>query len=88
MDTPKTFLRGKYELWFLFIFCKKVVEIILPQLNTRIEEHNKKNKVKISKCKIHIELKEANMIEITAPRVKIPLEVKKFIKGNIESLGI
>jgi hypothetical protein len=85
LGEPKVYLRGKYELWFMFIFCKKVIEIIVPKLNKGIKQHNRSNKTKITKCNIHIELKEQNILQITAPRVKIPKEVKEFISKNINA---
>lgn len=73
----KFYIRGKFEIWFLFAFCKCTVDRLIPNLNlvkTR------------KKYKVQIQLNQQNILQIIAPRLIIPDEVKEFIDKNIKSV--
>ena len=82
----KRFLRGKYEIWFLYAFCKKTIDITIPELNKEIRKNNQANKLKLTKCKVTIAVKPENIIQITAPRVRLPRDISTFLKSNLKKL--
>ncbi|UTA66721.1 MULTISPECIES: DUF4435 domain-containing protein [Emticicia] len=86
LSVPKVYIRGKYELWFLFIFCRKVGNSTIEEIKENIKAFNKNNNVKISKPNLSIELKLQNIVHIMAPRIPIPSDVKKFLDLNIAKL--
>lgn len=79
----KLFLRGKYELWFFYAFCKNTVDVIIPKLNEEIKKHNKINTLKLTKCKVTISIKPENILQIAAPRVRVPKEISNFLNNNL-----
>jgi len=82
----KKFLRGKYELWFLYAFCKNTIDITIPLLNKEIKKYNTSNEVKKTKCKVTIAIKPENIIQITAPRVKLSADIAKFLNENLRKI--
>lgn len=82
----KKFLRGKYELWFLYAFCKNTIDITIPFLNKEIKKHNTSNEVKKTKCKVTIPIKPENIIQITAPRVRLSADIANFLKENLRKI--
>lgn len=82
----KKFLRGKYEIWFLYAFCKNTIDITIPELNKEIKKHNQANKIKLTKCKMTIAVKRENIIQITAPRVRLPSDVSDFLNSNLKKI--
>jgi len=71
----KYYIRGKYELWFLFAFCKCTIDRLIPKINL----HRSRKKYKVQ-----IQINEKNILEITAPRLIIPAEIKAFIDKNVQ----
>lgn len=69
---PKTFIRGKFEIWFFikFIDC---LSGILPEKGS---------------CKIHTQIGEETAIEILGPRTIIPNSLQNFLKQNLGSPSI
>lgn len=86
INSSKVYIRGKFEAWFLFAFCKKVSKIVIEQIANQVKEFNRTSKKKVSKPTLHIELKLQNIIPILAPRVPIPDKVEKFIRHNINNI--
>lgn len=85
--TPaKKFLRGKYEIWFLYAFCKKTIDITIPELNKEIKKHNQTNRNKLTKCKVTVAIKPENIIQITAPRVRLPNDISQFLNTNLKKI--
>lgn len=87
IETPKKFIRGKYELWFLYAFCKNTIEVTVPQLNKKIKDHNRKSDKKIMKCKVTIQIKPENILQVTAPRVKLSKDISDFLQLNLMKLS-
>lgn len=79
---PKVFIRGKYELWFLYAFCKNTVDITVPKINKEIKKYNLTNEVKITKCKVTIPIKPENIVQVLAPRVRMPNDISIFLNTN------
>ena len=79
---PKIFLRGKYELWFLFAFCNNTIRVTVPELNKSIKKINKSTSTKVTKAKVTISLKFENLLQVTAPRVRMPNELFDFLTFN------
>lgn len=86
IQPAKIFLRGKYELWFLYAFCNNTVEFTIPLLNKEIKKHNTSSGVKKTKCKVTISIKPENIIQITAPRVRVSPDIDKFLNRNLLKL--
>ena len=72
---PKSYVRGKFELWFFVKFIGKLADIL-------------KRKVLVSNqsIKISIQMGEENAIEILGPRVQIPQSLKIFLEKNLMTL--
>jgi hypothetical protein len=84
MPNPKMYIRGKYEFWFMFNFYKTTIDHLIPFLNQEIKNKNKKSGTKLPKYKVHIELKETNICDIIASRVRIPDELNQFLTYNLK----
>ena len=85
---PKKYIRGKYELWFLYAFCKKTTDITVPKINAEIKKYNSANTVKVTKCKVTIPVKPENILQILAPRVRIPPDVAHFLNSNYAKITL
>jgi hypothetical protein len=70
-NNPKTYIRGKFELWFLVLFVKNIFILLT---------NNGMN------YKTKIELGKNNATEILGPRVKQPKELKYFFKNIFSEL--
>ncbi|WP_276379077.1 DUF4435 domain-containing protein [Flavobacterium sp. H4147] len=75
----KKFLRGKYELFFMFLFIKYIVDQIVPKLSLKVKELNKVNNEKFSKPKVTIQVREENIFQVLCNKVKEPDSLKNFI---------
>lgn len=87
VQNPKMYVRGKYELWFMYAFYKKTIDSVIPKLNAEITKKNKLNNTRLRKHKVHIELKEDNLCQLMAPRVRIPVELFTFLNENLRKVG-
>lgn len=85
IQLPKSYIRGKYELWFFIECCLKNVKSVVKDLNDQIKQFNRKeeNVEKISKidCKIEIEEKNIFMV-IPALMKQIPDDIHRFLSTN------
>ena len=88
ISNPKVFVRGKFELWFLFAFCKKTTDVIIPRLNKSIKAVNRVSSVKYPKCKIHVSITYQNILQLLAPRIKSPESVQKFLSLNFGKIPL
>lgn len=86
IPSAKIFIRGKYELWFLYAFYIATIDSIIPEINQRIKEINKLNRRKLPKCKVTISIRPENILQISAPRVRIPGELRSFLLANVKAL--
>ncbi len=72
---PKTFVRGKFELWFFVQFIQRV-----------IEGHQKASKeVGSKKLKVHLNLTSENAIQILCARAKMSSAFHNFLLDNLVS---
>ena len=83
---PKYFIRGKYELWFMYAFCKATIEVTIPELNAEIKKYNKSNLKKLPKSKITVSITLDNLMQILGPRTKIPPKLNLFLTENFQAL--
>lgn len=79
---PKIFIRGKYELWFLYAFCKNTIDVTVPKINKEIKKYNSTNENKLTKCKVAISIRPENIVQVLAPRVRIPNDISTFLNTN------
>jgi hypothetical protein len=68
---PKTYIRGKYELWFFVKFIDKLIEIL--RTLSRSLGFSFKNRTSIG---------EENAMEVLGPRLPIPQSLHNFLVVN------
>nr|WP_315035085.1 DUF4435 domain-containing protein [uncultured Chryseobacterium sp.] len=80
---PKKFIRGKYELYFMFMYLKYISENIVNEISKEVKLHNKNapKKDKIIRPKITIQLQEENIFQILYNKTKVPEKLKAFIQA-------
>lgn len=78
----KKFLRGKYELFFMFIFIKHITDSIIPKLSKTVKEHNRNHQKKLIRPKVTIQVKEENIFQVLCNKVKEPISLKRFIDSR------
>lgn len=80
---PKKFIRGKYELYFMFMYLKYISENIVSEVSNEVKKHNKNARKcdKVVRPKTTIQLKEENIFQILYNKTKIPEKLKTFIKA-------
>lgn len=71
------YIRGKFALWFLVNFSKKIPD--------RINNLKKTGQSEI-KCSVCTQINTENAVEILGPRVPIPIELKSFLEYNAQRL--
>lgn len=79
---PKKFIRGKYELHFMFMYLKYISEHIVKEVSKEIKQHNKnttKSKDKIVRPKLTIQFNEENIFQLLYNKAKIPEKLKEFM---------
>ncbi|WP_099367466.1 DUF4435 domain-containing protein [Sphingobacterium sp. 1.A.4] len=79
----KKYIRGKYDLSFMFMFIKHLVEIQVPIVSSGVSKINRKSTTKIPKPKVTIQIKEENVFQILYSKVKEPDSLVKFINNNL-----
>lgn len=71
---PKYYTRGKCELWFMIKYLNELPKL----LNTGI----KKGEPKVKLC---VNLTSNNAVQIIAPRLRIPIDIKDFLIKNLKN---
>jgi len=79
----KKYIRGKYDLSFMFMFIKHLVDIHVPKVSSTISAYNRDSTTKITKPKVTIQVREENIFQILCNKVKEPASLTKFIKNNL-----
>lgn len=79
---PKNYIRGKYELFFMFIYIKHLTDKIVPELSCSARDYNKTTKNKIIRPKVTLQVKEENIFQILCNKVNEPESLNYFIKSR------
>lgn len=79
----KKFVRGKYELFFMFIYVKFITENIVPALSEKIKDYNRINPEKIIRPKVTLQIKEENIFQVLSYKVKTPASLLSFISNKL-----
>lgn len=86
INPHKKFIRGKYELWFLYAFCKNAVDVVVPKINAEIRKYNSVNTIKATKCKVTVQIKPENIVQLLAPKVRMPRDIQDFLSSNFQKI--
>jgi hypothetical protein len=80
---PKTFIRGKYELYFMFMYLKYISEHLVNEISKEVKAHNKNVGAldKVVRPKSTIQLKEENIFQVLNNKTKVPESLKTFIEA-------
>lgn len=74
---PKVYVRGKFELWFFVYFLNSLPSIL------------NKDKVKGEpRYKLNINLSPSTAVQVLAPRLRIPPELKGFLDANLKKNSV
>jgi hypothetical protein len=79
----KKFVRGKYELFFMFIYIKYITEHVVPVLSARIKGYNKSSKEKLIRPKVTLQIKEENVFQVLSYKVKAPTSLLTFLSNKL-----
>jgi hypothetical protein len=71
------YIRGKFSLWFLVNYSKKIPDRI---------NNLKKTGQSVVKCSVCTQITAENAVEILGPRVPMPIELKLFLNHNAQRL--
>ena len=79
---PKKYIRGKYELYFMFMYLKYISENVVNEVSREVKEHNKsaRGKDKIVRPKSTIQIKEENVFQVLYNKSKVPIKLKSFLE--------
>lgn len=79
---PKKFIRGKYELYFMFIYLKYISEHVVNEISKEVKSYNKKasSKDRITRPKSTIQFNEENIFQVLYNKTLIPQKLKTFIQ--------
>ena len=79
---PKKYIRGKYELYFMFMYLKYISENVVNEISREVKEHNKsvRGKDKIVRPKSTIQIKEENVFQVLYNKSKVPIKLKSFLE--------
>jgi len=69
---PKTYIRGKFELWFFVKFIEKLTSMLRATISDLGESIGMKTQIS-----------EDNAIEVLGPRLQIPPSLDRFLHENI-----
>lgn len=78
---PQKFIRGKYDLHFMFLYLKYISEKIVKEVYDEIKIHNRNCIDKITKPKLVIQINEQNIFQVLTNKVQVPENLKSFIKS-------
>lgn len=83
VSNPKKFIRGKYELYFMFMYLKYISENVVNEISKEVKEHNKnaRKQDKVIRPKSTIQLNEENIFQVLYNKTKIPEKLKIFIQA-------
>jgi len=73
IDNSKYFVRGKFEMWFFVKFLNSLPEIL-----------NCDRKKGEPKYKLNVNISESTFVQVLAPRLRIPTELKVFLDENLK----
>lgn len=73
ISNSKYFVRGKYEMWFFIKFINSIPEIL-----------NCNRKKGEPKCKLSVNISESTAVQVLAPRLRIPSDLKDFLDRNLK----
>ncbi|MBR9847605.1 MAG: DUF4435 domain-containing protein [Algicola sp.] len=74
INNSKFYVRGKFEMWFFIKFLNSLPEIL--------NSDRKKGEPKI---KLNVNISESTFVQILAPRLRIPTELKLFLDSNLKN---
>ena len=72
IENSKYYVRGKFEMWFFIKFINSLPDIL-----------NCDRKKGEPKFKLNVNISEATFVQILAPRLRIPTELKVFLVDNL-----
>lgn len=80
---PKKFIRGKYELYFMFMYLKYISDNVVSEISKEAKEHNKnaRRQDKVIRPKSTIQLNEENIFQVLYNKTKVPEKLKIFIQA-------
>ncbi len=81
---PQKFIRGKYELHFMFMYLKYISEHVIIEVANEVKTHNRNclnKKDKVVKPKLTIQINEENIFQVLNNKVQTPNKLKDFIKA-------
>lgn len=81
-SNPKKFIRGKYELYFMFIYLKYISDNVVNEISKEVKSHNKKAlaKDRITSPKSTIQFNEENIFQVLNNKTLIPQKLRTFIQ--------
>ncbi|WP_444666813.1 DUF4435 domain-containing protein [Flavobacterium columnare] len=82
-NKPKKFIRGKYELYFMFMYLKYITENVVNEISKEVKTHNRiaPKKDKIVRPKSTIQLTEENIFQVLYNKAKVPEKFITFIQA-------
>ena len=85
ISEPKTYIRGKFEVWFFLEFFKNIELVLEKHFDSGSKAIYFENK--ISYPKRRTELNDTNLIDLVANKIEIPQDVKEFLLLNFNLLN-
>ena len=79
---PKKFIRGKYELNFMYMYLRYITENIVSEISQEVKIHNKSacRKDRVVRPKSTIQLNEENIFQVLCNKTKAPDKFRTFIQ--------
>ncbi|RYY41651.1 MAG: DUF4435 domain-containing protein [Chitinophagaceae bacterium] len=80
----RSYIRGKFHLWFFLEFCQKTLKKLISDHNAVITEYNQKpeNSIKVPKINPLFELTAENVFHILPPKLEVPEDLALFLNHN------
>jgi len=81
----KKYLRGKYEIWFLFKVFVGNFSVKMKAYNEKAGNYNAKdeNKEKIPRIAQRMQINESTIFSLVTPKMKIPSDLDQFLRNNL-----
>jgi hypothetical protein len=88
INDRKKYLRGKYEIWFLFKVLLSSFGARMTAFNEKAANYNAKgeNKEKIPRITLKMLINEGNIFSVVPPKMTIPLDIDQFLKKNLATV--